>query len=279
MSRPMERGSLGTDTITIAKIAGYLVFIFLTISLFWFTANVPEAREQSMFYVVMGVFASIIFISDVVLKKVRSGNRSFDLPDTVTYEEESPVFGKFPSWAKKILYVGAIFLAIYVFFNISQQPSFLLVDAPTYAAFTPTQNAFMSGISGVVEDWFFFGIIFPTIFGICMALTRGKWWIAAVIALLVVPFIFTGYHVYRYGSSTVKQESVLMYGFFGVGTVFLTGSLILANAVHFSNNAGIVFFRNRFIDVGGLLFIFVIIAIIIGLLVFVWSRRRKGGKK
>lgn len=196
---PLKDGSLGSDKSVLKTGAVYLAVLVILTMLNWMVANSTiDVKETANFYMILGLIFFGAFTADFVVKKTNRQFRGADIPDTVTYESESPLGFKMPRWAAFAIVIGSVLLGAWIFFNVGTKPTMSIVSAPTFAAVDlgSSGSAFLSGLAGIVEDMFFWGFIGPTLFGVALALS-GKKLIGLAAAWGVTPFIFMIYHIGR----------------------------------------------------------------------------------
>lgn len=247
-----EINSLGTDKITKAK-AYYLLLIFvLSFILLFSLANIPQEASRANFYLTMVSLCFIAVLIDWGLKTAK-----LNIIDVVTEEprEIAPIskvnklFGSYPA----MFFLGLV-ITIYFIFNISAT-SQSIVAAPSFQAIpieileNPIYKGFMSGIVGILENLFFFGVFFGTAYAI---LQRGvkfffkieNKWIALVLAVILTSLFFTGFHWFVYGTANLLAlQSTFVFGALNCILKYIFRSEVIGSMWHFGNNFAVVFFR------------------------------------
>lgn len=272
------RDSLGSDSRNPGKVIGITIFLLLLASFSWITSNATlEAKATAEFYINLGmIFVGVFVIDAIFVKGMGRKMRDADIPDTMTYEEQSPLGFKLPGFAKILLVTGSLLLAGYIFVSVGAQPTMSIVSAPTFQLIDigTTGSAFLSGSVGIVEDLFFFGFLGPTIFSLLFFFT-GKKILALGAAWVAAPVIFMLYHLGRYGASSAALDSVLVFGFVSMTLAIFLGNLLPVHAIHFGNNAGLAFFARTATDVSGLFWIYVFL-VLLATFGYYMIRRRGG---
>lgn len=279
-----DRNSLGSDDLNKAKVVSITVFLILISFLVFLTANASqEVAAQSNFYTILAVIAVMAMVVDFVFKKsgfkVRKGGQEVDLPDTLNYERKSALIGELPHTLKFALVVAVFIFGGYLINSITTATASQIVAAPTFQVIDIgiEGNAFLSGIAGVIENWFFFGFIMSTLFSVILIVTRSFWASVGGI-LLIMPFIFTGYHFAVYGESTVALQTVYLMGVVWSASSLILGTLLVADVTHFANNFGVRLAQSGAASSGIFLLMYGVIAALIS--IFAWrSKPSKDGYK
>jgi protein-S-isoprenylcysteine O-methyltransferase Ste14 len=243
-----DSASLGSDEITPAKVAAIVAFFFLLVLFHFFKTNgTPATQILGDFFFGLGLFVLVWIAFDlaVVKRAGRSVHSDVDLPDSVTYERQSPVLSRDLGRRGKVaLFLSALLLGSFIILTSGQQSTLSLVQAPTFQLVDPGPygSAVLSGIAGIIENWFFFGVLLATEFALLYLAVGRRFYVAVLLVLLLNPLVFTVYHFARYSESPKALDSVYAFGFVCTGSTMLTGSLVLCDAWHFSNNFGVTFF-------------------------------------
>lgn len=276
----VQRTSLGSDNLNKAKVVAILVFLLLLSFLVFLTANATQdVRNVANFYESLSIVGLIALLVDFGIKKtgfkVRRGGKDIDFPDTIIYEKSSPYFRELPHTIKVLIVVITFFIGGWLIVNITNAPAAQIVDAPTFQLLDVgvQGNAFLSGIAGIAENWFFFGFLMPTLFAVLFIITR-SFWAATAAIIIVMPFIFVGYHFAVYGESTVALQAVYFMGLLWTGTTLALGNLLFADVTHFSNNFAITFARAGATSPG----IFLLLYAGVGTLISFFAWRSKPSK-
>ncbi len=257
-----------------------LIYYILAILLMVFFATKSEDRATAQFYMNLGIVGIVfVFVVDMLLvKKANLRFRDVDVPDSVTHESESPIFGHIPPVFHKLMFVLALLLAGAMIFFISKTPTLQVVESPLFSigvSFGNAGSALLSGVAGTLEDLIWFGFIpWTFIFAPVMILTR-NYWLALALTFLINPWIFTVYHYFTYSGSDLALNSIAIYAYIFTGLTILTGSLLLTSAIHFGNNFGITMFRYIKADISGYFYAYVVILIIIFAIYLILRRRRQ----
>ena len=148
------RDSLGSDSANIGKVIGITIFLLLVASFSWYTANATiESQVTAGFYITLGlVFIAAFAVDFAFVKKLGVKLRGADVPDTMTYEKESPLGFEIPGFGKVMLVIGSLLLAGWIFTSAGAQSTLHLISAPSFQLIDvgPTGSAFLSGAAGVV---------------------------------------------------------------------------------------------------------------------------------
>lgn len=144
----------------------------------------------------------------------------------------------------------ALALGIFIFFFSSNTQ--FRIEAPLFQILevTGVNSAIVSGLIGIIENLFFFGVVWPLMFFVI------RWMIfkfgggddpltALLSSGFLTPFIFLLYHNSVYGVDRVLTSAwVLFFGFVVVASIIAFGNFLIADSIHFFNNFGITLFTN-----------------------------------
>jgi len=209
------------------KIYYILLMLGVLLFLFWAWIGTPSVavKEMCMFYIFFGLTALSIVLFDNATKK------SFDEIDTVTIEK--PRF-RFLT-PKYQLIIGIMMSSVLAYRIITTQTAF--IPYPQFQIFESQYiNAFLTAIMGLVENWVFFVVLFPTIYKILHKNFEGAEIPAFAIASILIAFIFMGYHIFRYGAREDALISTFVFSFFNTIPMFLLRSSIVGDMLHMTNN-------------------------------------------
>jgi len=189
-------------------------------------------------------------IADWIIKK---GNiTEFEYIDSVTEEpdEKRPIFLKNIPY-KYIFIIGLLFFGMTYWQTSTYKQS--IVSAPIFQAFPfatdPVFLSLMSGIVGLIENLFFFGWMFPTVYA---NLSKFGEYVSFPSSVMIVALVFMFYHWGVYGfADVVASTSVLMFGISNCILVYLFRSLTISNFWHFGNNFWISLSKLIQIGAGG----------------------------
>lgn len=278
MSR--DRESAGSDQLSRGKIFMLLYYMVAILIMLFFASN-PQDKGVSQFYMNLGIIGIVFvfFIDLVLVKKANLRFRDVDVPDSVTKEAESPIFGHLPRIFNWIEIILALLIVGFIVFNFSKTPTLQIVESPQFSIGVSLGNfgsALLSGIAGTLEDLLWFGLIpWTFIFAPVMIISR-NYWLALILTFLIGPWIFMAYHFFTYPGSQIALNSVLIYGYIFTALVIATGSLVLGSSIHFANNFSLTIFRQIKVDISGYFYAYVIAIGIILLIIFILKRRARG---
>ena len=275
----MAEDTQENDRVGLGKAIGLVIYIFLIFFLTFLVANADASvKATADFYFKLGMFGILLVIADIAIKRIAiRGRTDVDVPDTITHEFKSPIFGSFPRWVKILVIGGSLIAGGLYAMSVSNQNIVALISSPSFQAVQlgQTGEAILSGIAGIQEDLFFWGGMAGVLFSIFILIFKSKW-IPLAIIFFLVPTIFMFYHIGRYGENATALNSVLFFGFIAMGVTLITGSLITAHAIHFANNAAITFFSQTGTDISLILWLYLALVIMLTIIIEVkWGF--KGG--
>jgi membrane protease YdiL (CAAX protease family) len=197
-----------------------LIFAFLAWSAIGVGAD-PVKRRMVNYYMWMGFVAlAFILFDNLTFKK-------FDIIDTVTIEK-TPIHPKF------ILFLGFVLSILMSWRIITSQTAF--IPYPTFQFFDhKLPNAVLSGVAGIIEDLFFFSVLFPVIYALLNMQLQNKF-ISGVLSCFSISFIFMLFHLFVYGTNQPALLMTFLFALLSSSLVFLTRSIIISHFLHFSNN-------------------------------------------
>jgi len=207
----------------------FMLAVFLILGYAWIGAP-PAQRDMINFYMLyLAVPFLFIFFVDLFTEK------KFEEIQTITIDE--PHEGL--EWlSPKLILMAGIVLGILVFWKIAVTGT-AFVDTIRFGIFEGVWgNAVLSGLVGVVENWIFFGTLFPTTLSFTERKT-GSIALAFIIALAITTATFTYYHNFRYGHSETAMLSVAFFSVINCFAVYVTQSLVISDAIHFFNNVAV----------------------------------------
>ncbi len=247
-----DGGTLGSDEISAGK-GIYLTVILLILAVFvFFLANATQAaKDTANFYLLLSIAPLIAIVADMV---IRGSKGKADLPDTVTIEKTSPVFGELSGRVKALIVAGSLAIGGLLLLMIGNKSTLALVSTPSFQLVQPgaVGSAYMSGAAGILENVLFFMFLMPTVYVVLHRVIgdrMGRKAISLVLAVLVAATIFTVYHVGVYGESTEALDSVFYFGLFCGGSTAALGMSIACDSMHFFNNFGVTYFRQTSGDI------------------------------
>jgi hypothetical protein len=202
----------------------YLIFMVLVVAFLafsWLGQTTPARKEMVSFYAWLGLISLAFILFDIATL------HHFEEIDSVTIE-------KTPINVKYIL-IGGILLSIVLGFRIYTTNS-AWVGYPKFQFFdSKYANALLSGVAGIVENWFFFSFLTATIYAILYKLTKNPI-LSAIITLLLISIIFMVYHIFVYATNELALVSVFLFGLINSILIITTKSVIISDCLHFTNN-------------------------------------------
>ena len=213
----------------------YIIYIFAIIGLLSYGWLGAPANVQNLiiFYVIfLGLPSLLIFFIDLFTAK------KFEQIDTITMD--NPEDGSLDEITGITLppqnqLIAGIILAGLLALQI-MRTGFGIVSAPQFTVFEGNfGNSLLSGSVGIIENLFFFGVIYAILRANIINIT-GNRLAAFIIAMAIGTAIFVGYHTFRYASSEIALLSVALFAMLGITLVEFTNSLIIADILHFTNN-------------------------------------------
>lgn len=206
------------------KIYYFLFIIFIFLFLFWSWIGKSSAREMIQFYILFGLFALFFILFDNLTFK------KFDFIDSVTIEQPKIKFLS-PKACFVISIIFSILLSLNIFFTKQawvNYPKFQLFDSKFL-------NAVLSGVCGIVENLVFFSFLLPTTYAIMMKKTESVIY-SSLISLAFVCLTFSLFHIFVYGTQPTALFSTVVFSSICSLTVLATRNMMIADALHFSNN-------------------------------------------
>jgi hypothetical protein len=200
----------------------FMIFVVAFLAFSWIGQTSPYKKQMVMFYSWLA-FISLAFIL-------------FDLATLHHFKEiDSILIERTPIHPKYIFMIGLIFallLGVRIYTTNSAwvgYPKFQFFDSK-YA------NSFLSAIVGVVENWFFFAFLTPTIFVNLNKHVFRQNIMAGIITIFLSSFIFMIYHIFVYATSQLALLSVFLFGLICTSSTLILRTVILADFLHFTNN-------------------------------------------
>ena len=220
---------LGSDKTTKGRAIRFALIFGLGVFLSWNLLNVPAEQFRATAYIVLSVFFFIGVFYDIIFKKK-------EYIDTILEEPKEKMI--IPVSRKWIFVLGIIITVFFTYRIVTLQQA--IVDAPKFQIAEFTQNpywgAFLSGLVGLVENAFFFSLIFPTI-AANIGSKVGSSTAGAISAIILASMVFLGYHFFVYGLTDIAaSQAVLFFGIVNCIIVYVFRSIIVADLWHFSNN-------------------------------------------
>jgi len=203
----------------------YLLFLLLVFAfLAWSAIGVgadPVKRRMINYYMWMGFVALAFILFDNLTFK------NFEIIDTVTIEK-TPIHPKF------ILMIGFALSILMSWKIMTSQTAF--IPYPTFQFFDHRlPNAVLSGVAGIIEDLFFFSLLFPVIYALLNRQLQNKF-ISCVLSSFSISLIFMLFHLFVYGANQPALLMTFIFGLMSSLLVFLTRSIIISHYLHFTNN-------------------------------------------
>lgn len=204
----------------------FVVFVYLFLGWSYIGVTNPASKQMVLFYMVFGSLAAMSFLIDFI------ASNKLKFLDTVTIEKPISAFSVL---TPKLSLVLAGFLGIVLAIQILRTGT-AWISYPTFVLYdSKYMSSFLSGIVGIVEDWIFFGFFFPTLY---KNYVQGRNKISAgLIAISITSATFMLFHIFVYSSSTAALFATATFAIISCILVAVTRSLILSNALHFTNNA------------------------------------------
>lgn len=211
----------------------YLLYIiaFFAILFYGLLGAAEPSKNVIWFYI---AFTGLLGFLPLVIDNLAKNREKLDEIDTVAVEEPP---SRFFSYKNQIIIAVAVCL-IFVF-RVSTTGT-VWVQAPSLAieqgAFdSKIGNAFLAGFIGIGENLVFFGVIAATIYA--FAFKRTSSGILATLAYFIGGIaVFVFYHTIRYGNNESALFAVGSFAFINLLSVYLTRSLMISDALHFTNN-------------------------------------------
>lgn len=227
-----------TSEITKGKIVRVLIYSILGFILLFNLINIPTEFNRALIYLFMFLMSTVLMIVDWFDK--------YEILDTITEEPREQVF-KLLRFKYRYMFIIFFFASLVYSLRVAST-GLALVDAPTFEVIQFGSNtfyrAFLSGIAGLFENFFFFGVILAIIRSNVSIRLHAPLPVASFVAVLTTAGVFVMYHSLVYGfTNIIATQSVFIFGFmFGALTVTFK-SLVPADMLHFSNNFTITIFR------------------------------------
>ena len=210
----------------------YIFFIFSVFLVFgyaWIGAPAQQKDIINFYFMYFGVPFLFLFLIDLFTEK------QFEDIQTTTIDEPHEHL----EWlSPKIQILVGIAFGALIFWKIAVTGS-AFVDTIRFGIFEGVWgNALLSALVGVIEDWVFFGAVFPSV----LSFTNKRFQnvvFAFLLAAAVATASFTSYHNWRYGFSETAMLSVAVFSIINCIVVYATQSLIISDAFHAFNNAAV----------------------------------------
>jgi hypothetical protein len=200
----------------------FMVFVVAFLAFSWLGQTTPARKEMVSFYAWLGLISLAFILFDIATL------HHFEEIDSVTIE-------KTPIHIKYIL-IGGILLSIVLGFRIYTTNS-AWVGYPKFQFFdSKYANALLSGVAGIIENWFFFAFLAPTLFAILEIHLTKNYVLTAIIVVLLSSFIFMVYHIFVYATNEPALVSVFLFGLINSILIVTTKSIIISDCLHFTNN-------------------------------------------
>lgn len=200
----------------------FMIFVVGFLAFSWIGQTSPYKKQMVMFYSWLA-FVSLAFIL-------------FDLATSGSFEEiDSILVEKTPIHLKYIFVlslISSLLLGARIYTTNSAwvgYPKFQFFDSK-YA------DSFLSGIVGIVENWFFFALLAPTIFVNLNKYVFKQSIMAGIITVFLSSFIFMIYHIFVYATSQPALLTVFLFGLVCTTSTLILRTVILADFLHFTNN-------------------------------------------
>lgn len=207
----------------------YIVYMFLIVVPilgFGWIGSTDAIKNVLNFYLLWLLFpATVIFILDFVTK-----GHDLEEIDTVTWEEPH-----FDFLSPKIMFLIGLTISAVIGWQIVSQ-GVGLVGVPKLSIFSgELGNALLAGLIGLIENFMFFGSIYPSTRKI-VSKYSGSLLVGIIVASLITVGAFTGYHMWRYGMDESALVSVLFFAALNVAFIQVSNSLLWSDMLHFTNN-------------------------------------------
>lgn len=217
----------GSDSLSKAGTLRLAFVFFIVVFLSWVLINIPQEGFRATVYIFLGLFAVVGVLADVVIKKK-------EYIDTILEEPKEKKIIKLDT--KWLFLLGILITIVFTYRIITVQQS--LIDAPIFAVVPFTDNivwkAFLSGLVGLVENTFFFSLIFASL---ATAFSNRVGAAGIGIGAILTSIVFLLYHFAVYGISDLgAAQAVLFFAGANCLIVYLFKSLIISDIWHFSNN-------------------------------------------
>jgi hypothetical protein len=203
----------------------YLAFMVLVVAFLafsWIGQTTIYKKQMISFYAWLGLISLAFILFDLATL------HHFEEIDSVTIE-------KTPINPKYIILIGfafALVLGIRIYTTNSAwvgYPKFQFFDNK-YA------NSLLSGVAGVVENWFFFAFLTPTLFAIFLKYIIKNPILTSIITIFLIAFIFMVYHIFIYATNQLALLSVFLFGLINTILIISLKSVIVSDFLHFANN-------------------------------------------
>lgn len=201
----------------IAKIL-FWVYLAIIISVgLWFAANDPGSFVQELYYIMM-IMVSVVIGGKLGLLF------TFGETDYLTY--------------KRQLIIGIMLAVMITIKIIFLSPAHMgIINAPTYATYDQTKNAYLSAQpTSIGENLFMFGFLFPLSIALLNKKLRNIAISVGIAIVLIGAFVFPTYHHLMYGTNEEAVFSVITLGVLGCTLTAASGSLIMIEFLHSVNN-------------------------------------------
>lgn len=183
-----------------------------------------------MAIVVYGIMFAVslgVVLFDTATKK------RFDWIDTVTIEKPRGPIQVSP----KIVTIVAVLMGVGMLVAMVTTGK-AWVAYPTWNFFdSKVMNAILSGILGVVENQWFFVVLFPTTYAmIIYKMKNPDPVIAFLIAGMITTIFFSTFHFVIYGTTLDKMFGTVLFSWFNIIVLTMFRNIIISDVLHLTNN-------------------------------------------
>lgn len=223
--------TLGSEEVTKTKWLFLILSSLFVFGLFFYAYPGASVAEQSLlnYYILMMIVSVIFIIVDFYFKNEK-------YLDTVTIEEH-------PDWlSPKIQIIIGIVLSGLIGYVIWTTGMAFVLPPPFSMFENPLGNAILVATVGIVETFFFFALLYPSLYTIINS-HIDTFLISWPVSMAITGLVFFGFHTWVYAYSEMSLYSVFVFGLINCLTVTFTRSNIINAQIHFSNNFFVQFFR------------------------------------
>jgi len=203
----------------------YYMYAFVTFAFIffvWIGIRDVSQFQTVVYYIALSGFAFGLMLLNDFFFKGKSG-----VYDTINVEK-TPI-------SPKIIAVIAILVAVLFAWRIATTNQ-AFVPYPTFSLLDiPALGALASGMFGLAENIFFWGLFFPTIFLLLNMRTK-NFFVAAIGAILILSSGFVTFHWFVYAINQMAMITTFIFGMLNCILVLAFRSLWVSDAVHFCNN-------------------------------------------
>lgn len=229
---------MAMENVNMGKAIYVSIFSLMLLVLWFFTVNVPDAKEIASLYVGIGAFF-LIMVFGGLTSLFKDNDESTSIPITI---DKEGILGKLSSRNQFLIVLGGLIISVYLFFSISSQPSLAVVNAPKFqiVEFTIAMSFILTIICAWIEEGALISL--PGSFAHYFSKRYGHSEIIGIITFIIAAsFTFTIFHVAVYGfSMPVTMQSVLMYGIISAIILVVTKNIIIGSLLHSANNCGLL---------------------------------------